>query len=176
MAFSQHNVVATFLDEGQAKEAIGALKNTHFDDSEISFLSRTAEATVSQNVDAEEAEEMPREVGAKSAEGAGGGAVAGGIAGLVAGGVALAIPGIGPAFGAGIWAISGAVAGATAGGVASGISKMWEERYRDQVREGAILVGVHSDDRGRVELATGLLRRQGPDRLDLFDADGKPIE
>jgi hypothetical protein len=52
---------------------------------------------------------------------------------------------------------------------------MWEERYQDAVTEGSILIGVHHDDARIVESAAGLLQRQGPDRVDLFDAEGHPI-
>ena len=174
--WAPHNVIATYLDGGQAKQALNALKNQHY--SEMSFLSRSDEELASQNVLKDEAEEVPAEVASRSAKGAAAGGAAGGLVGLVAGGVAFAIPGVGPAVGAGIWAATagGVAAGATAGGVAGGITMMWEERYEDAVREGSILVGVHSADAGRVQLAAGLLKRQGPDRLDVFDAEGKPIE
>ena len=172
--FASHNVVATYLDAGQAKEAVSALKNQHFSDEEISFLSRSDETAVSKEVVREEAEELPAQVGGRVAAGG----VAGGLLGLIAGGAAFAIPGVGPAVGAGIWTATaaGATAGATAGGVASGLTKMWDERYKDAVHEGGILVGVHTDDRGKVERASTLLARQGPERVDVFDESGKLIE
>ncbi|MGH2697944.1 MAG: hypothetical protein ACRDJL_01930, partial [Actinomycetota bacterium] len=64
---------------------------------------------------------------------------------------------------------------ATAGGVAGGITRMWEERYQDAVTEGSILIGVHHTDARRVQRALGLLKRQGPDRIDFFDAEGRPL-
>ena len=174
-----YNVIATFRDAGQAREAVSALRNQHFDEEQISLLSRSAEKRVSQEVSRNEAEELPGEVAGRSAKNAAAGGAAGGAAGLLAGAAAFAIPGIGPAVGAGIWAAAGiaggAVAGATAGGVAGGITKMWEERYQDAVTEGSILIGVHHTDARMVEQAAGLLQRQGPDRVDFFDADGRPI-
>ncbi len=178
-ALAPYNVIATFRDSGQAREAVSALRNQHFEEEHISLLSRSAEARVSQEVSRNEAEDLPGEVAGRSAKGAAAGGAAGGVAGLVAGAAAFAIPGIGPAVGAGIWAAAGiaggATAGATAGGVAGGITKMWEERYQDAVTEGSILIGVHHQDARTVEQAAGLLQRQGPDRLDFFDAEGKPI-
>jgi hypothetical protein len=178
-ALAAYNVIATFRDPGQAREAVSALRNQHFDEEQISLLSRSAEARVSQEVARNEAEELPGEVAGRSAKSAVAGSAAGGAAGLLAGAAAFAIPGIGPAVGAGIWAAAGiaggATAGATAGGVAAGITKMWEERYRDAVTEGSILIGVHHADARMVEQAGGLLQRQGPDRVDFFDADGRPI-
>lgn len=175
--FSAYNVVATFSDAAQAREAVGALHNQHVDDDQISFLARGDTERVSQEVTRSETEELPGEVGRTSATGAAVGGAAGSLAGLVAGAAAFAIPGVGPAVGAGIWAATagGAAAGATAGGVMGGISKMWEERYQDAVMEGSVLIGVHDDDAPTVERATGMLRRQGPSRLDLFDRDGRPI-
>jgi len=174
-----YNVIATFSDSGQAREAVSALRNQHFDEDNISLLSRSAEKNVSQEVSRDEAEELPGEVAGRSAKSAAAGGAVGGAAGLLAGAAAFAIPGVGPAVGAGIWAAAGiaggATAGATAGGVSGGISKMWEERYQDAVTEGSILIGVHHTEAQLVERAAGLLQRQGPDRLDFFDAEGRPI-
>lgn len=176
--FSNFNAVATFSDALQAREAAAALHNQNFDEQSISFLSREAEARVSQEVAREEAEMLPGKVAESSALGAAVGGTAGGLAGFFAGAIAFAIPGVGPAVGAGIWAATagGATAGATAGGVMGGISKMWEERYQDAVTEGAILIGIHHEDPKVVERGAGILQRQGPDRLDYFDAEGQPIE
>ena len=178
-ALAPYNVIATFSDSGQAREAVSALRNQHYEEEHISLLSRSAEKRVSQEVARDEAEELPGEVAGRSAKSAAAGGAAGGVAGLIAGAAAFAIPGVGPAVGAGIWAAAGvaggATAGATAGGVAGGISKMWEERYQDAVSEGSILIGVHHDDARLVEQAAGLLQRQGPDRVDLFDSEGHPI-
>jgi len=174
-----YNVIATFTDVGQAREAVSALRNQHYEEEHISLLSRSDEKRVSQEVVREEAEELPGEVAGSSAKSAAAGGAAGGVAGLIAGAAAFAIPGIGPAVGAGIWAAAGiaggATAGATAGGVAGGISQMWEERYQDAVTEGSILIGVHHADARIVEQAAGLLQRQGPDRVDFFDSEGKPL-
>ncbi|MGH2752488.1 MAG: hypothetical protein ACRDK3_16705 [Actinomycetota bacterium] len=175
-----YNVIASFNDAGQAREAVAALRNQHFDEEHISLLSRDAESRVSQEVSRSEAEELPGEVAGSSAKSAAAGGAVGGVTGLLAGAAAFAIPGVGPAVGAGIWAAAGlaggATAGATAGGVAGGISKMWEERYEDAVTQGSILIGVHHDDAPTIERAAGLLQRQGPDRVDFFDSEGRALD
>jgi hypothetical protein len=103
------------------------------------------------------------------------GTAAGGIAGFVAGAAAFGIPGIGPAVGAGIWAAtaSGAVAGAVVGGVMGGIQETWAARYEDAVKEGRVLVGVHSDDADEIESAEKTLREAGAERTDRFDSEGR---
>jgi hypothetical protein len=79
--------------------------------------------------------------------------------------------------GAGIWTTvaAGAAAGGTAGGVSAGIARMWEERYRDAIHEGQMIAGVHTSDAARAERAAAVLARQGPDRVDRFDSEGRPV-
>lgn len=69
----------------------------------------------------------------------------------------------------GPWAATsgGAAAGATAGGI-QGIREFWDKRYEAAVKEGKVLVGVHSTDPERMELAAGLLEEQDVERLDRF--------
>ena len=65
----------------------------------------------------------------------------------------LAIPGVGPLIAAGpiMAALSGAAAGAAFGGVAGalvgyGIPEYEAKRYEGKVREGNILISVHTED------------------------------
>ena len=65
---------------------------------------------------------------------------------------ALAIPGVGPFIAAGpiMAALSGAAIGATAGGligklVGMGIPEFEAKRYETRLREGQVLVSVHSE-------------------------------
>src|SRR5262249_56040370 len=93
----------------------------------------------------------------KAPEGATTGAVAGGALGGVAGWLAgigtLAIPGVGPLIAAGpiLAALSGVAAGAAVGGVTGalvgyGIPEYEAKIYEGKVREGNILLSVHTDD------------------------------
>jgi len=85
--------------------------------------------------------------------GAVGGGVAGGVLGLLAGIGALAIPGVGPLIAAGpiLAALSGMAVGATIGGVTGalvglGIPEVEAKVYEGKVKDGNILIAVHTDD------------------------------
>jgi len=85
--------------------------------------------------------------------GAGAGGLVGGTLGLLAGIGALAIPGLGPFIAAGpiMAALSGAAAGAGVGGltgalVGMGIPEYEAKVYEGKLREGNILLSVHTDD------------------------------
>lgn len=175
--FAEHNVVATFDDEDTARAALNKLQDEGIDAKGMSYLSRSEEATLSRAKGEEDATDTPAEIGKDVAAGSAAGTAGGAATGFLAGAVAFGIPGVGPAVGAGIWAttLGGAAAGATAGGVIGGIQKTWEARYRDAVREGRVLVGYHSDDQRRVELAAHLLRNLGAKTVDRLDAAGQPV-
>jgi hypothetical protein len=87
-----------------------------------------------------------------AAVGAGTGAAFGGALGWLAGIGALAIPGLGPMIAAGpiMAALSGAAAGGLLGGVTGaltglGIPEYEAQRYESKLREGRILISVHTD-------------------------------
>ena len=81
------------------------------------------------------------------------GGVAGGVIGLLAGIGALAIPGVGPFIAAGpiMAALSGAAVGAAIGGITGaligmGMPEYEAKQYEAKVKEGNILLSVHTDD------------------------------
>lgn len=85
--------------------------------------------------------------------GAGTGVVLGGAMGWLAGVGALAIPGLGPFIAAGpiMAALAGAGVGGTVGGIAGalvgmGIPEYEAKRYEGRLKDGGILVSVHSDN------------------------------
>jgi hypothetical protein len=87
-----------------------------------------------------------------AAVGAGAGAALGGALGWLAGIGALAIPGLGPMIAAGpiMAALSGAATGGLVGGVTGaltgmGIPEYEAQRYEGKLREGRILISVHTD-------------------------------
>lgn len=89
-----------------------------------------------------------------AAAGAGTGAVLGGTLGWLVGIGALAIPGLGPFIAAGpiMAALGGAAAGGALGGVTGalvglGIPEYEAKRYEGKIREGNILISVHTDNR-----------------------------
>ena len=173
--FARHNVVATYLEPENADEAIRSLAREGIDGTKISLLGREDRLAVYQAEEESESEELPKGVAKGVATKSAAGTAAGGIAGFIAGAAAFGIPGIGPAVGAGIWAAtaSGAVAGAVAGGVMGGIQETWAARYDDAVKEGRVLVGVHSDDAAEIDSAEKVLREAGAERTDRFDSEGR---
>ena len=106
------------------------------------------------------------------------GATTGGVAGLgvgaalgwLAGIGALAIPGVGPFIAAGpiMAALGGAAVGSAAGGVVGalvgmGIPEFEAKRYDAKIREGNILISVHTEDSKQRDVAKDIFKR--------FDAD-----
>lgn len=90
--------------------------------------------------------------------GASAGGVAGGVLGLLAGIGALAIPGVGPFIAAGpiMAALSGAAVGAAIGGVTGalvgmGMPEYEAKQYEDKVKNGNVLISIHSNDSDEAE-------------------------
>src|SRR5450755_1210217 len=100
--------------------------------------------------------------------GGGAGAVIGGTLGLLAGIGALAIPGVGPFIAAGpiMAALAGIGVGGAVGGFAGaligmGIPEYEAKRYEGRVKDGGILLSVHSDDSAWTKKAKEILERTG---------------
>jgi Protein of unknown function (DUF3341) len=116
--------------------------------------------------------DFAHEKGTKAPEGAstgaGTGAVAGGVLGWLAGIGALAIPGVGPFIAAGpiMAALAGASVGGAVGGIAGaligmGIPEYEAKRYEGRVKDGGILLSVHTDDSDWADRAKKVLERTG---------------
>jgi len=78
---------------------------------------------------------------------------------------ALAIPGVGPFIAAGpiMAALSGAAVGAAVGGITGalvgmGIPEYEAKRYEGKIREGNILISVHTENSGEVDRVKGIFR------------------
>jgi hypothetical protein len=100
--------------------------------------------------------------------GAGAGGALGGTLGLLAGIGALAIPGLGPFIAAGplLAALSGAAAGAAVGGVTGaligmGIPEYEAKLYEGHLRDGNILIAIHTEDANEKKRAREVLKRAG---------------
>jgi len=124
---------------------------------------------------------MPENVGTKdfahekgtkapegAATGAGTGGVLGGALGVLVGVGALAIPGLGPFIAAGpiMAGLAGLGAGAAIGGITGaligvGIPEYEAKRYEGRVKEGGILLSVHSDNSEWTRRAKDTLERTG---------------
>ena len=105
---------------------------------------------------------------AGAATGAGAGGIFGGGLGWLAGIGCLAIPGLGPFIAAGpiMAALGGAAVGAALGGltgalVGMGIPELEAEKYQSKIRDGNILVSVHTDDSAQHDQAKTILEQEG---------------
>jgi hypothetical protein len=145
-----------------AEVAVDALKREGFRNTDVSVL-------FPENVGSKD---FAHEKGTKAPEGASAGAgtgvVAGGVFGWLVGLGALAIPGVGPFIAAGpiMAALAGAGIGATVGGLAGalvgmGIPEYEAKRYEGHVKNGGILLSVHSDDSDWASRAKKVLERTG---------------
>jgi hypothetical protein len=104
-----------------------------------------------------------------AATGVGTGAVLGGALGWMVGIGALAIPGLGPFIAAGpiMAALAGAAGGAAAGGltgalIGMGIPEYEAKRYEGKVKDGNILLSVHTEDSKDAIAQKRSLRTAGP--------------
>src|SRR5579862_5809289 len=149
------------LYEG-VENGVDALKSANFRSTDISVL-------FPENVGTKD---FAHEKGTKAPEGAtagaGTGAVAGGVLGWLVGIGALAIPGFGPLLAVGpiVAALAGVCVGGTLGGIAGALVGMeipeYEaKRYEGRVKDGGILLSVHSDDSAWTTRAKAVLERTG---------------
>lgn len=155
-------VIGLVESQSRAESAVNGLRNAGFSSADISVLFPDQAGT----------RDFAHEKNTKAPEGAvagvGAGGVIGGALGLLAGIGTLAIPGVGPFIAAGpiMAALSGAAAGATVGGIAGalvglGIPELEAKRYAGKVKEGNILVSVHTDDSDEVGRAKKVLEAAG---------------
>jgi hypothetical protein len=144
------------------ERAVDALKTAGFSNNDISVLFPKNEGT----------KDFAHEKNTKAPEGAstgaGTGAVLGGGLGWLVGIGALAIPGLGPFIAAGpiMAALAGAGVGGAVGGltgalIGMGIPEYEAKRYEGRVKDGGILLSVHSDTSDEVKRAKAILERTG---------------
>ena len=146
----------------QADVIIDALKGAGFANKDISVLFSDQEGT------RDFAHEKNTKVPEGAITGASTGGVVGGVLGWLVGIGSLAIPGVGPFVAAGpiMAALGGAAVGSAMGGltgalVGLGIPEYEAKRYEGKLREGNILISVHSDSRTETDRAEDILKRAG---------------
>ena len=162
-------------NESQAEKIVYDLKAAGFSNNDISVLfpdkSGTKDFAHEQHTKAPEG----------AATGAGTGGVLGGALGWLVGIGALAIPGVGPFIAAGpiMAALAGAGVGAAVGGltgalVGMGIPEYEAKRYEGKIKEGNILISVHSENSDEVKRAKDIFERYGAHDISSTGEEGVP--
>src|SRR5881392_1190439 len=166
MAGKNTAVFGVYRTRAAAEEAVDALRNAGFRNTDISVLLPENQGTK------DFAHKKDTKAPEGAATGATSGAVVGGVLGWLAGIGALAIPGLGPFIAAG--PIMGALAGVGTGGVVGGlvgalvgmgIPEYEAKRYEGRVKEGGILMSVHSDNSDWTKKAKEILERAGAEDI-----------
>ena len=168
------SVYCTTKTLAQAENIVLALKNAGFGSNDISALLPDKRGT----------KDFAHEHNTKAPEGA----TAGGVAGLgvgaavgwLAGIGSLAIPGVGALIAAGpiMGALSGAAVGTAAGGligalIGMGMPEFEAKRYESKVREGNILISVHTEDGKQRDVAKDIFKRYNADDIST-GSEGNP--
>lgn len=162
MAGKNTAVFGIYPDRTSVDSAVDALKAEQFRNEDISVLFP----------DKSGSKEFAHEKNTKAPEGAttgaGTGMLVGGGLGWLVGIGALAIPGVGPFIAAGpiMAALAGAGVGGAVGGltgalVGMGIPEYEAKRYEGRIKDGGILLSVHSDNSEWTKKAKEILERTG---------------
>jgi len=162
MAGKNTAVFGIYTDRSSVDRAVEALKTAGFSNNDVSALFSENKGT----------KDFAHEKNTKAPEGAttgaGTGALLGGGLGWLAGIGALAIPGLGPFIAAGpiMAALAGAGVGGAVGGltgalIGMGIPEYEAKRYEGRVKDGGILLSVHSDNSDETKRAKEILERTG---------------
>ena len=159
---SKKSVFCIATSRNQADRIVDQLKAGKFSNNDISAL------FADKGTSHEFAHEKHTKAPEGTVAGAGTGGVVGGALGWIAGIGALAIPGVGPFIAAGpiIAALSGAAIGAAVGGIAGGliglgIPELEAKRYEGRVKEGNILISVHTENSDEIKRAKEIFTQAG---------------
>jgi len=166
MAGKNTAVFGIYPNYAGVENGVDALKASGFRNTDISVL-------FPENVGSKD---FAHKKGTKAPEGAsagaGTGAVIGGGLGWLAGIGALAIPGVGPFIAAGpiMAALAGVGVGGAVGGIAGALIGMGTpeyeaKRYEGRVKNGGILLSVHSDNSEWTKRAKEILERSGAEDI-----------
>jgi hypothetical protein len=151
---SKTSVICIASTRNQAENIVDSLKSDGFSNNDISAL--FPDKTGTRDFAHEKSTKAPE----GAVTGAGTGGAVGGVLGWLVGIGALAIPGVGPFIAAGpiMAALSGVAVGAAVGGIAGalvglGIPEYEAKRYEGLIRDGNILISVHTDNSDEVKRA-----------------------
>jgi hypothetical protein len=184
MAGKNTAVFGIYRDRTSLERGVTALQNAGYRNTDISVLYPYNEGN----------KDFAHEKNTKAPEGAttgaASGAVIGGTLGWLVGIGALAIPGLGPFIAAGpiMAALAGMGAGGAVGGmtgalVGAGMPEYEAKRYEGRIKEGGILLSVHSDNSDWTKRAKDILEQTGAEDIsstgessaDFAETD-KPVE
>ena len=163
--------------ESQAIAIADQLRAAGFSENDISVLFPDKKGTK------DFAHEQHTKAPEGAATGAGSGAILGGALGWMVGIGALAIPGLGPFIAAGpiMAALAGAAGGAAAGGltgalIGMGIPEIEAKRYEGKVKDGNILLSVHTEDSTELDRAKQILKADGAEDISYTGEASVPKE
>jgi hypothetical protein len=162
-------------NEAQVERIVDNLKAANFSNNDISVLFSDKSGTK------DFAHEQHTKAPEGAATGAGTGGVVGGVLGWLIGIGSLAIPGVGPFIAAGpiMAALAGAGVGAAVGGlsgalVGMGIPEYEAKRYEGKIKEGNILISVHSENSDEVKRAKDIFERTGAHDIPYTEEESVP--
>ncbi len=165
---SAKNIAAfgLYRDQPHVEEAVEALKNGGFRNTDISVL-------LPENLGSKDlAHEKHTKAPEGAATGAGSGALLGGALGWLVGIGALAIPGIGPFLAAGpiVAALAGVGMVGALGGIAgalvgAGMPEYEAKRFEGRIKHGGILLSIHCDNHDWVKRAVEMLKTTGAEDI-----------
>lgn len=149
-------------DHAQVEAIVNKLKDSGFSNNEISVL--FPDKTGTRDFAHEQNTKMPEGAATGGVAGMGAGAILGWLAGIGS----LAIPGVGPFIAAGpiMGALSGAAVGGATGGiigalVGMGIPEYEAKLYDGKVRNGNILISVHTENSNQVNSVKNIFENFG---------------
>jgi len=159
---SKKSVFCLATSRNQAEQIVDRLKAANFSNNDISVL--FPDKGTSRDFAHEKNTKAPE----GAVTGAGTGGVIGGALGWIVGIGALAIPGVGPFIAAGpiMAALGGAAIGAAAGGIAGGliglgIPELEAKRYEGKIKEGNLLLSVHTENSEEITRAKDIFTKAG---------------
>ena len=159
-------VICIIDSEARAERIVGELRDAGFPSDHISALFPDKEGS------RDFAHEQNTKAPEGAATGAGAGAAIGGGLGWLVGIGSLAIPGVGPFIAAGpiLAAMSGAAVGAAVGGLSGaligmGIPEYEAKQYEGKIKNGNILISVHTNESDRRDLAKEIFEKAGAEDI-----------
>lgn len=160
------SVYGIYPNRQRVETAVQSLRDAGFRNTDISILFPESAST------RDFAHEKDTKAPEGATTGAGTGAVIGGTLGWLTGIGMLAIPGLGPFIAAGpiMAMLAGVGAGGAIGGIAGaligmGIPEYEAKRYEGRVKEGGILISVHSDNSEWRDRGKDILERTGAEDI-----------